>query len=193
MIKKAFYDYRTTPSLKAPAKLFVARRNGHFISLPWMISCSFTPSSLFLVSCNRGDILALDLTFFCGKKGCSFTRTAYLRVTGTRLICTTCHVLPWCNSWVLSEKDWFDFGHYLLIDKRSVGALLIPQGVVLKMEDMFFPTDIDAIQPRSKSTNVCVESTQSWCLVSSLCPGHSLRSPITKECAHQACVIKACV
>ncbi|MEQ2186327.1 hypothetical protein GOODEAATRI_027466 [Goodea atripinnis] len=59
------------------------------------------------------------------------------------------------------------------------------EGVVCKMEDMFLPTDIDAMQPRSKGANVCVESTQSCGLVSSPCPGHSLRSPITKECAQK--------
>lgn len=32
--QKSFYNYRTTPSLQAPVKLFVAGRNGHFIMLP---------------------------------------------------------------------------------------------------------------------------------------------------------------
>lgn len=89
------------------------------------------------------------------------------------------------NSWVLSEKDWFDFNHYLLIDKTSAGALLIPRGKVLKMEDMFLPNDIDATYTRSNSTNVCVESTQSLYLVSFSIAKHSLRTPITKDCTGQ--------
>lgn len=89
------------------------------------------------------------------------------------------------NSWVLSEEDWFDFNHYLLIDKTSAGALLIPRGEVLKMEDMFLPNDIDATHTRSNSTNVCVESTQSLYLVSFSIPKHSLRTPITKDCTGQ--------
>ncbi len=32
--QKSFYNYRTTPSLQARVKLFVAARNGHFIMLP---------------------------------------------------------------------------------------------------------------------------------------------------------------
>lgn len=86
------------------------------------------------------------------------------------------------NSWVLSKEDWFDFGHYLLIDKTSAGALLIPWGKVCKMEDMFLPNDIDATHTRSNSTNVCVESTQSLYLVSFSISNHSLRTPITKDC-----------
>lgn len=86
------------------------------------------------------------------------------------------------NSWVHSEEDWFDFGYYLLIDKTSAGALLIPRGKVWKMEDMFLPNDIDATHTRSNSTNVCVESTQSLYLVSFSIPNHSLRTPITKDC-----------
>lgn len=89
------------------------------------------------------------------------------------------------NSWVLSEEDWFDLSHYLLIDKTSAGALLIPPGEVLKMEDMFLPNDIDATHTRSNSTNVCVESTQSLYLVSFSISKHSLWTPITKDCTSQ--------
>lgn len=128
--------------------------------------------------------------FFCfahnpPKEVCTLWGQAYLQT-----MAVPSHLYHWpCllegSSWVLSEEDWFDFNHYLLIDKASAGALLIPWGEVLKMEDMFLPNDIDATHTRSNSTNVCAESTQSLYLVSFSIPKHSLRTPTTKDCTGQ--------
>lgn len=97
------------------------------------------------------------------------------------------------NSWVFSEEDWFDFGYYLLIDKTSAGALLIPRGKVWKMEDMFLPNDIDATHTRSNSTNVCVESTQSLYLVSFSIPNHKPADPYNQGLYQPIWVFKVCV
>lgn len=69
----------------------------------------------------------------------------------------------------------------LRFDRSSALQVLFPslKAWFWRWRTCFLPNDIDAIHPRSNSTNACVANTQSLCRVSS-CPDRSLRSPITR-------------